>query len=74
MTDTHRKRLAFAGITASLAILFLTLPVLTTAGAGAALVVAVSIVCASALIGVVVYVWSANDRSRAARGLPPIQR
>lgn len=70
MTELHRRRLAFAALTTAVAILFMTLRVASGSGAGAALIVAaVSVVCAAAVLGIIAYVWSANDRERLSHGL-----
>jgi uncharacterized protein involved in tolerance to divalent cations len=73
MTEKHRKRLTFAAVTAAVVIVFLTMPVASTAGAGAALIVAaVSVACAAVVLGITAYVWSANDREAAAQSVPPL--
>lgn len=73
MTAQHRNRLMVAGVVTVISIFFAAMPVASGAGLGAALVVAaVSIGCAAVVLGVIAYIWSGNDRERAAQGVPPV--
>ena len=75
MTREHRRRLLFM---VALALTGLGIAAGTTSAtegplAGLA-VFAMAAVLPGALIGVVAYVWSANDRDDAERGFPPVDR
>ena len=73
MTNEHRRRLLFVVALALTGLGIAAGSTSATEGPLAGLAVfAMSAVLPGALIVVLAYVWSANDREDAERGLPPV--
>ncbi|MCR2791752.1 hypothetical protein NQ156_01585 [Microbacterium sp. zg.Y625] len=70
MTKKHRDRLMFVAVLVITGLGFSAGSVAATQGAGAALAVfGFGAIPPAALMGVVAYVWSSNDREDRARGI-----
>jgi hypothetical protein len=68
MTSQHRRRLGLAAAVALIVLAFATTPVFASEGIGAGLgVMAMSAIAPLCVLGVVAYVWSANDREATRR-------